>query len=116
MPITNSGEAPPSLSLTRFLKSMLRLRRAAWGGRALVAFAEFAAEEIQREAVALQRELGIEARAFVAEEGVRTVELVPREVRAGRFECGVDFHAAFERDVRILAPQNHQQLALDFGD
>ena len=76
----------------------------------MIAFGEFAAEEIYGEAVALQRELGIIAGAFVAEEGVGAVELVPREIRAGGGEGGVDFGAAFSGDVRVLAAPDHEQL------
>ena len=55
-----------------------------------VAVAEFAAEEIERETVALQGELGVVTVAFVAHERVGAVEFVPREIRAGRSQGGVD--------------------------
>ena len=62
-------------------ESVARLRRSARHFRRQVAFAELALEEFEDEAVAGEGERGVVAVAFVAEEGVLTVELVPGEVQ-----------------------------------
>ena len=58
---------------------MLRLRRAAGSFRWQIAFTEFAVEEFQRHLVALHRQHGIVAMAFVAEKSVLAVDSVSME-------------------------------------
>lgn len=75
-----------------------------------------AAEEVDGDAHREAGEFGVVAVAFVAEEGVGAVELVPGEggIRGG--ESGVDFGAAFAGDVRVLAAPDHHELAFDVGN
>lgn len=81
-----------------------------------VAGAEFAAEEVEREAVATQGELRVVAQALVAQEGVGAVEFVPGEMGAGGVQRGLDFEAAFKRNVWILAAPDHEEFALDLAE
>ena len=61
----------------------------------------------------MQSERRIVARAFVAQEGVLRVELVPGEVHVFLFERFVNFLSAFPRHVRILPAPEHEQLGFD---
>ena len=79
----------------------------------LVAFAEPAMEQLQREAVADARSGGIVTRTLVAHEGVRGVELMPPECDPRARHRIVDELASCLRYVRILAPEDHQHLAPD---
>ena len=81
-----------------------------------VTLAEAAMEEVEGEAVEIEGELGIVAWAFVAEEGMGSVDLVPGVLDVDLVEAGMDLHAAFEGDVGILAAPGHEELSLDvFG-
>ena len=72
-------------------------------------------EEIEDEAVEAVGEFGVVADAFVAHEGVGSVDLVPGEASAEFVEAGEDGHAAFGGDVGVLAAPDHEELAFDFG-
>src|SRR5579871_4151256 len=82
---------------------------------ARIARAELAMEQLEREAVADAGDGGIVARTFIAHEGVRGVELVPREGEPGARHRIVDEPSPCLRDVRILASEDHQHLARDVG-
>ena len=56
------------------------------------------------------------AETLVAEEGVGAVEFVPREVRAGGSQSGLDTEAALERHMGVLAAPDQEEFAGDFGD
>ena len=53
------------------------------------------------------------ARAFVAHEGVRRVELMPGKSRADFLQPRLEQVAAFQRDMRVLPSPDVQQFALD---
>src|SRR5262249_27999054 len=57
---------------------------------------------------------GVEARAFVASEGMlgRIEKGVAAD--AGGAQRGVDFVAAYVGDVRVLRAEDHQEIAADF--
>ena len=67
----------------------------------------------QHQALAMVFEFRIVAVAFVAHEGVCSVDFKPLVVCSDLVEARFDLHAAFERDVRVLASEDHQQLALN---
>src|SRR5574341_2307616 len=77
--------------------------------------AERAGEQVERQAVAGERERRVVAGALVAHEGVGAVELVPGEGEAGLGEPLVDQEPALDRDVRVLAPPDHQEFAPDLA-
>lgn len=83
-------------------------------GFAAVSLREFTAEELDGHAEREVGEFGVVAVTFVAEEGVGGVEFVPREIRAGGGERGVNLGAAFGGNVRVLTTPDHEELAFDF--
>jgi hypothetical protein len=76
--------------------------------RGLVAFAQFAVEEVEDEAVERVGKFGVVADAFVAHESMCPIDLVPAELLFKFVETGEDGHAAIEGDVRILAAPDHE--------
>jgi len=70
-------------------------------------------EEIEDKAVEGIGKFGVVTEAFVAHEGVGSVDLVPAELFLELVETGEDGHAAFEGDVRVLAAPDHEELAVD---
>src|SRR5271170_2371752 len=70
-------------------------------------------EEVEDDSIELKGQFGIVANAFVAHEGVSSVDFIPTELRADFIETGQHDCAAFERGMRVLASPDHQQLALD---
>ena len=80
-----------------------------------IPFPEPAFVHLDGEGVALLREDGIVARAFIPNEGVGAVEFVPLKKGPSGFERRVDDEAAFERDVGVLASPVHEKLALNLG-
>ena len=60
-----------------------------------VAFAELAVKEVEDEAVEGVGKFGVVADAFVAHEGVGSVDLVPAHAGSEFVEAGEDLHAAF---------------------
>jgi hypothetical protein len=70
-------------------------------------------EEIEDQAVEGVGEFGVIADAFVAHEGVGSVDLVPAELLFEFVEAGEDGHAAFEGDMRVLAAPDHEEFAFD---
>ena len=80
----------------------------------LVTFSELPTKQTKGELVAGERELGIITITFVAQERVRSIHFVPREIGPRRVEGGVDFHPPLQRHMRVLPSPNHQELAFDF--
>ena len=74
---------------------------------------ELAREEVEHHPVADERERRIVARPLVAHERVLAVVLVPREGGARLAHPRVDLRAPLGRDVRVLAPPDHEHLAAD---
>ena len=73
-------------------------------------------EEIEDETVERVGEFGVVAQAFVAHEGVCSVDFVPAYFLIELVEAGEDLHAAFGGDVGVLAAPDHEEFALDvFG-
>ena len=70
-------------------------------------------EEIEDESVETVGEFGVVADAFVAHEGMGSVDLVPAELLFEFIEAGEDGHAAFERNVGVLAAPDHEKFALN---
>jgi len=71
-------------------------------------------EEFEGEIEALEGHDGIVAWAFVADESVGCVDFVPRVVEVCFLKAGADLVAAFQWYVRILATENHEELAFYF--
>ena len=72
-------------------------------------------KQLKRQTQALERESRIVTRAFIAQECVRSVHLVPGEQRANLFETSFDQIPAFEGNMRILPPPDVQQLAVNLA-
>jgi hypothetical protein len=88
----------------------------ACGAGGEVAFAEFALEELEDQRVAEIGEGGVVAGAFIAHEGVLAVEFVPGVMQIRVSHGVVNNPPAFAGDVGVLAAEDHQHLAFDFGD
>ena len=71
-------------------------------------------EKFERQIEALQSKNGVVAGTFVAQEGMSGVDFVPGVEAVRFFQTRADLIAASERDMRILATEDHEQLALYF--
>src|SRR3984885_12167686 len=84
-----------------------------------IALAETAVEKIEGDAIELEGEFGVVARAFIPHEGVGSVDLVPAVAEtlldAQLVEAREDPAAVVERDVRVLAAPDHEEVAPDVG-
>jgi hypothetical protein len=81
----------------------------------VVAIAEAAVEEVEDKGHDAVGQVGVVAEAFVAQEGVGSVDLDPAHPSFDAVEAGLDLEAAFEGDVGILAAPDHEEFALDVG-
>lgn len=72
-------------------------------------------EQFENQPVALIREGGIVAVPLIAHEGVGAIHFEPLKIGFNFVKASLDAIAAVERNVRILATPDVQQLALDVG-
>src|ERR1043165_3697080 len=81
-----------------------------------IAFAEFSFEQFKHHRIADLRQRRIVARAFIAQERMLRIEFVPRKSFVGSIQRSVNRGAAFNGDVGVLAPPDHQQFGIDLID
>lgn len=80
----------------------------------MIPFAELAFEEADGHLITLEGESWVVAVAFITQEGVLAVELVPGEVNASLEHGLIDQGTAFIGHVRVLPAPDHHHLAAHF--
>ena len=92
---------------------MTGLRRPPLGGPQITV-TEFSTKEGDAHAERKVGQFGIVTVALVAQECVGSIEFMPGKVGAGG-ERRIDPRPSLRRDMGILAPEDHEQLSLDFA-
>ena len=86
-----------------------------WGQiRRQVSMAETPVKQLQYQAVALQGESRIVTRPLIAHERVGSIHFVPLVPDIQFFQPSANLSPSVERDMRVLAAPDVQQLAFNF--